>query len=226
VKSIRSLGFRQPVYLIPNGVHTNPAPEKQPESLKKIKSPFILFLSRVHPKKGVDLLLKSWSELKEQFPTWTLVIAGPDLEGYRAVLEVEHPESSRISWTGPVTGDTKDWLLSHASLLCLPTHSENFGIVIAEALAHQTPVLTTTQTPWKSLVERKCGWFIPPEQQALTTSLQAALAIEPDELKEMGARGRIWMEKDFNWNAIAESMRQAYEHLLGTGPAPDFLITA
>ncbi|MEM6883570.1 MAG: glycosyltransferase [Verrucomicrobiota bacterium] len=225
VESIRQLGFRQPIYRIPNGVNVSPAPAKRPESLQQIISPFFLFLSRIHPKKGIDLLLRSWDSIKKDFPEWKLVIAGPDLDKYRETLDAQFPSNDQIIWTGAVSGETKDWLLHHAAFLSLPTHSENFGIVIAEALAHQTPVLTTDQTPWTAIVDRDCGWVIAPEQAALTSTLKQALTTPSEQLKKMGQQGSDWMKAEFTWDTIADRMRQAYQHLSESGPAPDFAIT-
>lgn len=224
VESIRNLGFRQPIYLIPNGVEITPPPAECPQELEVIKQPFVLFLSRIHPKKGLDILLRSWDELKGRHPEWSLVVAGPDLEHYRTKLETTFPGSNQLHWIGPATGRSKDWLLANASLLCLPTHSENFGIVIAEALAHGTPVLTTDQTPWKVISEKQCGWVTKPDQKELTVSLANAISTPPGQLSEMGTYASRWMKQDFNWSSIAESMCQAYAHLSGSGPAPHFLL--
>jgi glycosyltransferase involved in cell wall biosynthesis len=225
-ESIRSFGFKQPIYLIPNGVQipAHLSTQEAPAQLSAVTSPYFLFLSRIHQKKGIELLLSAWSSLRASFPAWKLVVAGPDLDGYRNQLNRMFEDSPQVIWSGHVAGETKSWLLNHAAFLVLPSYSENFGIVIAEALAHLTPVLTTDRTPWDSLARRGCGWVIAPDEQQLTETLQLALQTPADKLNQMGTQGQAWMKEDFSWPGIADSMKQAYHHILKTGPAPDFLI--
>ncbi|MEM6886105.1 MAG: glycosyltransferase [Verrucomicrobiota bacterium] len=230
-EALRKLGLRQPVYLIPNGVDppTEPVTVTPPEMIPEAAhSRFILFLSRLHPKKGLNLLLKSWETLHTLYPETHLIIAGPDRDDYRGTLTQQMPQISnhpQVHWIGPVRGESKSWLLTHARFLILPTYSENFGQVIAESLAHRTPVLTTDRTPWKELAQRGCGWVISPDQQQLSEAMSQALATADAVLQQMGSQGHQWMEQEFSWSQIGRSMHAAYRHILGTGPAPDFVIT-
>ncbi len=224
-ESIRNLGFRQPIYLVPNGVQipdthsTNTLPDT-------IKRPYFLFLSRIHQKKGLEMLLTAWSALQSAFPDWTLIIAGPDLDGYRQQLDHKFLPSPQVVWMGHVEGSEKSALLHHAEFFVLPSYSENFGIAVAEALAHQTPVLTTDRTPWTSLARRGCGWVIAPDEKQLKEQLRQVLQTPHSNLAQMGAQGQTWMATEFSWPHIADAMIQVYHHLLKTGPRPDFLIDA
>jgi glycosyltransferase involved in cell wall biosynthesis len=226
-QSIRALGMNQPIYIVPNGVDP-PDPDsiylKDPSIPE---GPFILFLSRLHRKKGLELLLSCWDQLQSRFPDWRLIIAGPDLDGYRAELSsrlgkaIDDPS---ILWAGPVQQPLKSALLARAACLCLPSYSENFGHVIPEALIHGTPVITTDQTPWTELNRRGCGWVIPPNLPRLMDSLEEVMQTPTSQLSLMGEQGAAWIRSDFSWNSIAKSMAEVYNHLLGCGPKPNFIL--
>ncbi len=149
------------------------------------------------------------------------------MDDYRTELKKSHSwsfEDNSIHWRDSVRGDEKSWLLSRASFLALPSHSENFGQVVAEAMAHSTPVLTTDRTPWIELPRRGCGWVVPPRMEALTEALETAMETPPSTLRQMGEQACAWMRRDFSWNRITIEMRRAYEHQLGTGVEPEFVI--
>lgn len=209
---LRSIGCKQPIAVIPNGIRKIPVTLAD----KKAVPPYALFLSRIHRKKGIEELITAWRKCDTR--GWRLVIAGPDPDGMMSKLH--SVEDRCIEYVGPVFGEEKWRWLQQASLFVLPSHSENFGIVIAEALACGTPVLTTTGTPWRDLTDRKCGWCIPLEPNALTQTLQAALSTPLVELNAMGERGRLFVEREFSWNEIASSMLEVYDWLLFGGETP------
>ncbi len=219
-RDIRRLGFRQPVAIIPNGVdlaefETDPAPDRSARRR-------VLFLSRIHPKKGVPILLRAWQRVERRHPDWELIVAGPDEAGHLAEVRALATglRLDRVAFPGPAYGDAKDALYRSADLFVLPTHSDNFGIVIAEALAHGVPVITTTGAPWAGLEKRDCGWWIEPSERNLAEALHGAMAL-PEELRvEMGRRGRLWMEQSYGWERIAAEMKSVYARLLGGGPPP------
>ena len=222
---ILSLGFRQPMSVIPNGVNIPDLPDLPLASATPRR---VLFLSRFHPKKGVDVLLQAWSALQERHPDWVLDLYGPDEGGYR--VEMKHLAASlgmtgsRILFGDAITGAAKRDLFQSASLLVLPTHSENFGNVVAEALAHGLPVITTQGTPWQGLESHGCGWWIPFGKAPLEQALELALALSPETLRTMGAQGRTWMTTTHTWNAIAQSMIQAYQSLPFRQDRAEFLL--
>lgn len=221
--SIRKLGFRQPIALIPNGI-TIPDLDNQPnrEVLVNLfpelaSKKWLLFLSRIHPKKGLDNLLYTWKSLKAQFPTWHLVIAGPDLIGYRVKLEQLTRTlglKQHVTFTGMLSGEYKASALNHADLFVLPTHSENFGIAIAESLSYGVPVITTQGTPWQDIERYQCGWWIENNQQTLTTVLGEAMQLSNEQRKVMGLRGRHLVETHYSWNHIAQEMANVYRWML------------
>ncbi|MEO0454822.1 MAG: glycosyltransferase, partial [Verrucomicrobiota bacterium] len=218
-RSIEAFGFRKPIYIIPNGVNCHPLTERSVE-----KNPFVLYLSRIHPKKGIDILLQSWNSISTQFPDWKLIIAGPSEAGYLEKLWEDFPEvrrSNRVIWKKPVYGKEKEELLQAAELVVLPTHSENFGQVVAESLAASTPVITTDQTPWQNLVMKQCGWSIPVSRDALTAALREAMSMTFEQRNEMGREGRQWMISEYSWESRARAMRDVYSFLLSQGSEPE-----
>ncbi|MCX6879269.1 MAG: glycosyltransferase [Verrucomicrobia bacterium] len=106
-------------------------------------------------------------------------------------------------------------MMGAADLFVLPTHSENFGIVVAEALACGVPVITTTGAPWAGLLDHRCGWWVDVTVDALAGALEAAIALTDDERAAMGQRGREWMLRDFGWSEIARRMIAGYEEVVG-----------
>src|SRR5690606_27143605 len=136
----------------------------------------LLFLARIHKKKGVDVLLNAWRRLEERHPDWELTIAGPDDGGYldgmkqlAAALQLR-----RVDFTGPVYGERKSTLLQSSDLYVLPTHSENFGMTVAEALAHGVPAIVTKGAPWQGLEDHQCGWWIDLSEDSLAACLDQA----------------------------------------------------
>lgn len=229
VQSIRRLGYQQPIALIPNGI-TIPSLDNLPsreilsQAFPKLENPkWLLFLSRLHPKKGIDNLLYAWQSLINQFPNWHLIIAGPDLIGYRAKLESLTTQlnlTEKVTFTGMLSGEQKIAALSQSDLFVLPTHSENFGIAITESLAYGVPVITTKGAPWKDLVNYDCGWWIDDDQNALKEALLEAMKLSNQQRQEMGFRGRRMVDKKYSWDVIAEEMSKVYHWILGEGDYP------
>ena len=211
---IANLGLLPRVVVLPNGVDIPAAAASHSRAPDQPRT--ALFLSRIHPKKGLDRLIDAWNAVRPR--GWRLRIAGPGARGYcdemarriaRAGLE------RQVSLEGPVYGAAKTHAFTSADAFLLPSHSENFGIVVAEALAHGVPVLTTTATPWQALESENCGWCIDGTPEAIAKALDIALSLPDAERAAMGARGRAWMRRDFSWNRIAKGMTEVYAWCLG-----------
>ncbi|MCS4136368.1 glycosyltransferase [Salinibacter ruber] len=220
VEDLRALGMTQPIAVVPNGVEIpNVLPDRSATNGKRA-----LFLSRIHPKKGLPMLLDAWADLRPE--GWTLELVGPSESGHRAELEAQASElglDGEVVFSGPVPDADKWHKYAAADLFVLPTHSENFGIVVAEALAAEVPVLTTTGTPWQELEDNDCGWWVNPEPEAIRDALATALRQSDATRSAMGRRGRELVTSTYTWRAVGQRMCQAYEWLTGNTEKPDHI---
>lgn len=230
--SIRRLGFPQPVAVIPNGVEV---PEGTPPGRGVLERRFpelqskqwLLFLSRLHPKKGLVELARAWGSLTRQFPDWRLVIAGPDEGGFQRAVEAALAAAGggrTALFTGALAGADKAAALANADLFVLPSHSENFGLVVAEALAHGCPVVATQAAPWAELESERCGWWIALKDEALTQTLSRAMQLGEAERRAMGGRGRRLVAERYSWTGVAARMQAVYLWLLGRSERPGCVV--
>ena len=225
--NIRRVGLRQPVAIIPNGVELpvleNNGSANQWRSLQD-RSHSVVYISRIHPQKGLLHLVEAWGRLRPS--DWRLYLAGPDEGGHLAEVMRRVRElrlENFVEYVGVVEGDAKTALFDSADLFVLPSFSENFGVVIAEALAHGVPVITTRGTPWEGVMHHGCGWWIDPTVDALTEALQEALNIDGASLLAMGEKGREYA-REFNWTHIAQQTADVYRWVLGLGPMPECVV--
>jgi glycosyltransferase involved in cell wall biosynthesis len=221
---IRRKGLRAPVAIIPNGIDV---PVEEKHFVRTCEPRRLLFLSRIHPTKGVEILLHAWSKIERQYPDWELYIVGPDEDAYYSQMQAleRRLQLERVTFAGPAFGYMKRQAYWSAELFVLPTHTENFGLVVAEALAHGVPVIVTKGAPWSGLVSEKCGWWIDLGVESLAECLREAMSKSNKELFDFGARGRQWMRRDFSWEKIGNMMHETYEWVLGGGSPPTWVIT-
>lgn len=165
--------------------------ERHPELAGKR---LLVFMSRIHPKKGCDLLIRAFARVLGGDPNWRLVMAGPDQIGWQKRLtDLSRTLGvvDRVSWTGMLAGDLKWGLLHLAEVLALPSHSENFGIVVAEALACGVPVLISDRVNiWREIVEDKAGIAATDTAQGTEDLLRTWINLDAKDRKEMGERAR------------------------------------
>lgn len=214
-------GFRLPnIFVISNGVNVPPIASgaELPPAVRAIvaKERFILFLGRVNWKKGLDRLIPALSYV----PDLRLVIAGNDDENYQPVLEALADRCGvreRLAFTGFVRGAEKAALLGHAAVLVLPSYSENFGIVVLEAMAFGCPVAVTPEVGAAEIVrEERAGSILNGDPEELGRGINTMLA-DPLKLRDMGERGRRAALEKYTWTAAAKRMAEVYESILARG---------
>lgn len=213
---IRALGFRQPVCVAPNGV-TIPG-ESELAAAREVWNrlcpaatgrPVALFYSRFHRKKRLRELIQLWAARPRG--DWFLLIAGvPEeysVEEVRGWLDAAGLGAHAAVFDG--RGCPPPYAV--ASLFLLPTHSENFGLVVAEALAAGVPAVVTDTAPWGGLAEHGAGWLASWDDYPAV--LAEALATPAGTRAEMGARGRAWMAREFTWDGAARRLLGFYSSL-------------
>ncbi len=216
---LRSLGLTPPIAVIPNGVDL---PGLGGRETSRDGRRMALFLSRIHPVKGVNNLIQAWCTLRPA--GWRLVVAGPDEVGIERELRdmvAQAGAGDDIEFAGPVFDTAKSRLLQQAELFVLPTFSENFGVAIAEALAAGLPVITTTGAPWGELESHGCGWWVDIGVEPLVAALRTATGLSQERLACMGEQGRRLVSDRYAWSCVAERMQSVYEWVLHGGGAPD-----
>lgn len=224
-ENIRKLGFKNPIAIIPNGINISEFPVK-PAMIKKEKQT-ILFLSRLHPKKGIENLIEAWNQTKRSLrQNWQIEIAGNGEQNYIASLQklIETKGlQEEIKIIGPQYGDAKLKAYHRADMFVLPTYGENFGNVVIEALACGVPVITTKGTPWEELNTRNAGWWIDIGVQSLVKALDEALHLPEEQRIQMGQNGRKLVEEKYSIEAVAAQMIQLYKWILSEGDKPEFV---
>ena len=181
--------------------------------------PLVLFMSRIDPKKGLNLLIPALERLLGSGLNFHFVLAGaspqsPDYEKQIIEQVKASPLSSRTTITGFVTGELKAALLQDADLFVLPSYYENFGIAVAEAMVAGTPVVISDQVHiWEEVKDAEAGWVSPCEVDALTECLREALE-SPGERQRRGVNAQDYALKNYSWDAIALAMIQAYQRII------------
>jgi glycosyltransferase involved in cell wall biosynthesis len=221
-RDIRAAGLRGPVAIIPNGIDVPPKLVREDIQRRRV-----LFLGRLDPIKRIDVLIQAWRQVQERFPAWDLEIVGPDENGHLQQLQkmAAEPNAQRVAFRGPAYGPAKEAALRQAQLLVLPSRSENFGMVVAEALANGVPVIVSRGAPWSAVETHRCGWWLDISVPALAEMLGKALSLSPIELAEMGKRGREWIARELDWKRIAQMMVVTYQWLIDGGEPPRCVIT-
>ncbi|TNC82145.1 MAG: glycosyltransferase [Oleiphilus sp.] len=217
-EDIRRFGLKQPVILLPNGIDV---PEEKPKSSARSRYRLV-YLGRIHAQKGIEKLLAIWPELARRHEDWECVLCGPGDASYLKIVQSKvEAAGPRISLQPALYGAEKTGFLNTADLFILPSETENFGISVAEALAHEIPVVASQGAPWKEIVSRECGWWVPNRAEDYVSALDHAMQLPCAVRREFGRRGRNWMLKDYAWQTISKQMRASYQWLRGVGPQPD-----
>lgn len=220
--NLRRLGLSQPIAVIANAVVV---PDFESSIVATAASRRILFLSRIHPKKGLLELVRAVRHHQAQLERgeWRLVVAGSDADGHWAEVEQEAEQLAvrhLIDYVGYVDGQQKWDLYRSASLFVLPTHRENFGVVVAEALGSGVPCITTQGAPWQELNTQHCGWWHDVGQTQLQNALGEALSTPPEALQEMGQRGMALVRARHRIEALSSDFHDLYYWVLHRAEEP------
>lgn len=237
-KHVRELGVKSAISVIPNGIETDGYACRT--SIVGVKKQ-ILFLSRIHMKKGIELLLDAFANCHKNFSDWSVVIVGNGETDYidslkKKVKNLELEDCIQI--LPPVFGEAKTKLYQESSLFCLPSYSENFGMVIAEAMSCGVPIITTNGTPWQLLNgncttmgasldmlgdDKRTGWCIDLSVENLECALREAITMDPTALYEMGQKGSRMINENFNYRSVAQKTKILYEWIINGGKEPEFM---
>lgn len=209
-QNLLKLGYNKNIVVVPNGVDVDAIEMKR--SWERTGN--VLFLSRVHPKKGINFLIEAAATMPDC--GLKFIIAGESFGNYVEELKQMAKDKgvdAMFDFIGGVYGNKKWELFRNADLFVLPTHSENFGIVVAEALASGTPVLTTKGTPWQDLETYGCGWWTEVGTRPTVEALRNFLTKSESELEYMGRKGRKLVEDKFSARKMAEDLAGVYKSL-------------
>ena len=208
--NLLKLGYNSNIKVVRLGIDAESIEMKR--SWKKSRQ--ILFLSRVHVKKGINFLVEAADVLRNELQGYKILVAGEGDADYVEAMKrmiCDRGLQDIVQLIGGVYGDEKWRLFQTSDFFVLPTHSENFGLAIAESLASGTPVITTVGTPWNDLNDTNSGAWIEIGTQPLTDTLRKFLALSDEELETMGRNGRKLIETKYSAHVMAEQMMEVYK---------------
>lgn len=225
-KDYRRYGSRQPIAVIPNGVHI-PSSTNSDIFLDQFphlrNKRIILFLGRLHPKKGLDILLESWASLAQSWPEAHLVLAGPDFVGTRSILEkqvLEKGISESTTFPGMLRHEIKWSALMAAECFILPSYSEGLSVSVLEAMGIGLPVIISDQCNLPEVKTLNAGWLIQSKTTAIASTLREFLNNSTVANKVIGARGREFIARHYNWSVISTQMSEVYRWVQGGATPP------
>jgi len=221
---LRAFGLTQPIAVIPNAINVGDVSKLDAQTQRSKRK--IGFLGRLAPIKNLELLIAAWANSKATTQHAELVIIGDGDDSYIEQLKliIKNKKLDNIFFTGFLTGKVQEEVMQQLSYLVLPSKSENFGMVVTEALARQIPVIASKGTPWKELNTHRCGWWIDSDLASLSNALEAALNLDETQRLEMGKNGRALVENKYSKEAVSKMMITFYKWILSeTKELPSFV---
>lgn len=235
LRYLRDLGLRRPVAVLRNGVpdgwldSEGSGDRFRASQGIRADARLLLYFSRIHRKKGLLTLVEAMARSRRRLDGWELVVAGPnDDPAYFSAITARIAESGlapRVHLTGELRGQERRDAFAAAELMVLPTLSENFGLVVAEALGVGLPVITTRgAVAWEVLERERAGWWVPTNVAGVEEALLDAAARSSADLAAMGERGRALIRRDYRWPEVARQTLELYSWLAGNAERPDFVV--
>lgn len=233
IAGLREYGLKNPVAVVPNGVDLKPF-DRQVDGPRFRQAlgisndqRIVMFLSRLHEKKGLAHLIQAWRSLVQgkSLREWQLVIVGPDdgFEQQTRGMVADYGLDSRVNFAGPLQGDSKIEALASADVFVLPSFSEGFSMAVLEAMAASLPVLITPGCNFDEVGSRHAGLVVPPTAQETADGLRQLMSISDADRQRMGMIGRSMVENDFTWDAVASKMTELYRWMIDGGTTPSFV---
>ena len=225
------LNLGVPVAIIPNGVKMPKKDELiknynlENLGLKNDGRKIILLLEEFIPKKGLLNLLKAWLYSSDYLKKWRLVIVGfPEGDYIKELINFSKNNlENSIDFLGPLIGDDLINIYRNSDIFVLPTYSENFGLVVAEALSYGLPTITTQGTPWSLLEKNNAGWWCEPTIEDISEKLKIASNLNDIDYLNM-SKNAFNLSKNYNWDDISISFCELYQWVLGFRKKPNFVI--
>jgi len=221
-QNLQQLKLTSSVVTIPNGIHTQeferlPSPDYFFQQFPHLcDKTLILFLGRIDPKKGLDLLIPAFASLRSQFPSAHLILAGPDSNGYRSTAETLVKQAQcedSITFTGMLMGDAKLAALAAAQVYTAPSYSEGFSMSVLEAMACGLPCVITTGCNFPEAAQAQAAHVVDIDAEAIATALHHCLR-HPNEAKALGDRARKLILENYTWDIIAKRMIETYQTIV------------
>ena len=183
------------------------------------------FIGRINRIKNIDTLLGAWAALGVKTSMCKLSIIGSDDEVYENELRqfVNDKHLGNVVFAGFLSGERLTRAIRELDYLVLPSKSENFGMVVIEALANGIPVIASTGTPWEELNLHRCGWWVDCTTGTLAKTLAKAIDLQEADRIEMGRNGQLLVERNYTIREIALKFRLLYEWIAGNEPKPSFI---
>ena len=210
---IRECGFNQPIVVVPLGTTVEPLRPVEDKARKTL-----LFVGRIYPVKALDSLIKAFAQVSASVRQgWRLRLVGPDQSGHQKTLESLVQSlgvAESVKFPGPKFGEELDREYNACDCLALVSHTENFGATVVDAMAHGKPVITSDKTPWREVVECKCGWWVSNESDKLSVALGEMMSLSDDERRQIGANGRRLVEEKYTWEAVVKEMVKGYQEVV------------
>jgi glycosyltransferase involved in cell wall biosynthesis len=230
--SIRSYGLTNPIVVIPNGVDLPGVVADRPPWTPATgeRKYTLLFLGRIHPKKGLDVLLDAWADFARPTASgrhWRLVVAGWDEIGHEKALRDRVAGSElrqSVEFIGPVFGPRKSAAFAGADAFVLPSHSEGLPMSVLEAWSHGKPVVISTACNLPSGGEAGAAIDVEPTREAVASGLSRLAALSEDGRRAMGEAGRRLVKDRFNWENVSREMASVYQAVIGHKPLPQNLL--